>query len=466
MDNTDSLSVWADGVITFTRLSRAYLMGAVPAWSSVRNGLKQLEQDDLAEDKRKKIESQVIEFSQLLKSCEPSIVAGLVLSSSLGRLVPNDQPSERLRRGLDAVDKWIPADAGSAEQCARKLSRHYHEFPSMLHANEREQAMLALGGRMDVPYSFDFRLLQKWFNEDAKGWPLSPNDANFASYSARICEYLFQKRRVRKPASPSEPAEVVPYLICEAAGLSVAQLLRPQLSKVTIGEWSQLVLLAMNFEEFRLDLGTDCNHHSIPLWIGAVGLMKLGFGQKLVTSFLQRLWPAIEKQEAKWNVFRKAESASQKLTESPGSLLRREFDLAAESSLNQQPPKRSASAVSEGADNLELDLIVCETHRESSRLAGFTPLPNHACLCVPQDVVLSFAKQLIRLDWPWRLRSVYLEDPPPDQSPHELMSVLAPLFQNSTRIVAVYRRLPSQSNFEWSRLRPKKLAELLNPQNA
>ncbi len=438
---------WSETTSGFRPLQQCGLIAARPAWTHVRRLLQSLGKDDLTAGEKQAAEVEVVAFAENLRQYQGVLFVGLAIACALGRLTKAGTPEDVLDEGLTILRKWYPRRSRRRDSYLRTLSRMLGFLPTPTGRGIPEPDALTMLLERE-PWVSAVTLLRTW-GKSCTSDPVKEQylDRLPVVWLTTLNEYERRFRSTRLDQQSTDPKMRASLLIGEAAGLPSSTLFAPQFSRMTIRQWSRVVLHALRSR--RKDRAQKDASAALPLWIGVRALVQLGFDHGIALQVLESQGSHEVNQDEEWSKLGEALG----VTVYPDPLRSLESELS--SAVSRR--KRATSA----GQSETIDLIIARGKDPLHGLSRFRPESGFPCLCLDMEETREFSSCLRAMDARLKYRYVAVEEPDSASGPEEYAEVLGNLVTNSSRFAAVHRKIPATSAFIAAFPLPERIEELL-----
>lgn len=418
-------SEWIDGPVNYTRLQQCGLLKKVPSAIHVKDALRTLNDTKSSGVDKRKAEQLLYDFSQMLVERAELLAITLQVSAVLGRLQPDMTPVQRLSKGINSLEKWLLPGRSGPEGIGKLLTKVGQQLPRVL----LPQDLNLLPAVPPVK-----RIEVRTFLSLSSRSPMSGSDIAdlLGGKQWQIWNWLFEShpQQSRRSGSNRRKAQLpdhASFLMCEAAGLPSAALLRPQLTRLSVGDWSRLLIRSLTDritpEIFR-----------IPVRAGITAMRWLGLSSAI---------PLV------------SHHLTDRITEEDQEM--KEL-LSDEHPVHLQDEDTGKTGPSSA--RVTFSVLLCLSDRSSTGLGALLPDSTHPCICLTKAEALSFASVIQELAPGLQIASLFIEEPEAVESLDEIVQPLRPLISPHTKIVGVFQKVPAVHVFEWVVKQPRSLADL------
>ncbi|MEX2283839.1 MAG: hypothetical protein WEE89_15245 [Gemmatimonadota bacterium] len=226
-------------VIDFTALSaRHHILPTTPAWPSVQEAMQRLESHGDHEYKGQKADAGLVdEFAELLRHDSRLIGVALTCAAALGRALESGSRTERIERGLAALNAVYRLEALNQKEKTTTLNRLLAEL-NAIDAWKELKAPARLPRRA-IADNWKSTLHENLELASTAGWPnhqewQSLSAAAWQSAAERLSNFVTGRTDTGKPTLAD--------LVTHATNALPASLLKLDLGSMTIVDWSKVFL--------------------------------------------------------------------------------------------------------------------------------------------------------------------------------------------------------------------------------
>lgn len=236
------------------------VLSTTPAWSTVEAAIARINDPEAEADERQaELDREAIgEFAWLLENTGKTIGETLVLAADIGRVVSQGDSPERFERGLGALSELLdlPSIAGFKVEAALRSACEALDLTDLAELRLAKQAPDRWRDRVSELLQSRPELISSAQIEAyrAEGWKL---------WRERLDLLLRDGRTSFAPKAAD--------LYCSAARRSPSSLLRLDLERMTLAQWSEAVRLSLE------DIAAQ-EMNSAPVWLAIPALLQLGLG--------------------------------------------------------------------------------------------------------------------------------------------------------------------------------------------